>query len=391
LASYTGDVTATDNCSDFADMTVTQTPAAGTTISGAVNAITLKVEDENGNFAEVSFNVAVVDNTNPVFTSTHNDLSVDANASCEASLADYTGDVTATDNCSDFADMTVTQTPAAGTTISGATNAVTLKVEDENGNFAEVSFNVAVVDNTDPETPVLSDLSGECSVTATAPTTEDACTGTITGTTSDPTEYTEQGTYTITWNFDDGNGNNIDVEQTVIVEDITNPTISCVGNQTVEADNTHTYIVDGSEFDPIEAFDNCGIASIENDFNNASTLENAQLPEGTTTIVWTVTDNAGNTETCSFDVVVNVFVGVEDFQQSEISIYPNPTQGIVNFDFKNIDVQKITILDITGKTIFEEKVTNQLENLDFSDYSNGVYLIHLMTDKDMFITKIIKE
>jgi len=38
------------------------------------------------------------DNTNPVFTSTHNDLSVDANASCEASLADYTGDVTATDN-----------------------------------------------------------------------------------------------------------------------------------------------------------------------------------------------------------------------------------------------------------------------------------------------------
>ena len=43
---------------------------------------------------------------------------------------------------------------------------------------------------------------------ATAPTATDACAGTITGTTSDPLTYSTQGTFTITWVFNDGNGNN---------------------------------------------------------------------------------------------------------------------------------------------------------------------------------------
>ncbi|WP_242132459.1 HYR domain-containing protein, partial [Aestuariivivens marinum] len=51
------------------------------------------------------------------------------------------------------------------------------------------SFTVTVNDNEDPVTPSLADVTGECSATATAPTTTDACAGTITGTTSDPLTY----------------------------------------------------------------------------------------------------------------------------------------------------------------------------------------------------------
>ncbi len=77
-----------------------------------------------------------------------------------------------------------------------------------------------------PDIATLPDLNGECSVNVnTIPTATDAIAGTITGTTEDPLEYTEQGTYTIIWTYDDGNGNVATQEQIVIVEDVTPPVI----------------------------------------------------------------------------------------------------------------------------------------------------------------------
>ena len=46
-----------------------------------------------------------------------------------------------------------------------------------------------------------------------APTTTDVCSGTITGTTSTVFPITVQGTTVVTWTFDDGNGQSIDVDQ----------------------------------------------------------------------------------------------------------------------------------------------------------------------------------
>ncbi|WP_299339545.1 hypothetical protein, partial [uncultured Psychroserpens sp.] len=87
--------------------------------------------------------------------------------------------------------------------------------DDGNGNSIVVPQNVIIDDITDPVIPTLSDVTGECSATATAPTTTDNCSGTLTGTTSDPLTYNTQGTYTINWTFDDGNGNSIVVPQNV--------------------------------------------------------------------------------------------------------------------------------------------------------------------------------
>lgn len=77
-----------------------------------------------------------------------------------------------------------------------------------------------------PDVASLPDLIGECAVNVnTTPTATDAVAGSITGSTDDPLEYTEQGTYTVTWSYDDGNGNVASQEQTVIVEDVTPPVI----------------------------------------------------------------------------------------------------------------------------------------------------------------------
>ena len=238
----------------------------------------------------------------------------------------------------------------------------------------------------------MANLTDQCSVTATAPTTTDNCAGTITGTTSDPTEYTEQGTYVISWNFADGNGNDIDINQNVIITDNTNPTITCIDNQTKQlSDGETVYTVSGTEFDPTESSDNCDGFSVANDFNDLSTLENAEFPIGLTTVVWTITDVANNETQCSFDVQVNAFVGIETLQQKGISIYPNPTNGIINFEFANNNIQQIIISDLTGKTIIEKVNIQQNEMIDLSNFVSGIYIISIQTDNEIFTTKIVKE
>ncbi|MDP1620791.1 MAG: LamG-like jellyroll fold domain-containing protein [Bacteroidales bacterium] len=79
-----------------------------------------------------------------------------------------------------------------------------------------------------PDLPVLATVTGECSAAVTtAPTATDNCEGAINGTTSDPLTYSTQGTHTITWTYDDGNGNTSVQTQTVIVNDVTPPVALC--------------------------------------------------------------------------------------------------------------------------------------------------------------------
>ena len=177
----------------------------------------------------------------------------------------------------------------------------------------------------------------------------------------------------------------------MVIDDVTNPSISCVGNQTVDADQSHFYTVNGTQFDPTGTSDNCGIASVINLYNVAFSLAGAQIPEGNTTINWTITDNAGNNQTCSFVVTVNTFVGIETLQQKGISIYPNPANDILHIDFTENNIQKLAIKSIEGKTMFEKTKINQNEIIDLSNYVKGVYIISLQTNKEIVTTKIVKD
>ncbi|MEA2043298.1 MAG: T9SS type A sorting domain-containing protein [Bacteroidota bacterium] len=76
---------------------------------------------------------------------------------------------------------------------------------------------------------------------------------------------------------------------------------------------------------------------------------------------------------------------------TENFIYPNPTSGILNFEFANTNIQKLTISDITGKQIIEKENIQQNETIDLSSFVNGIYIIKTQTDKEILTTKIVKE
>ncbi|MBO3100343.1 hypothetical protein, partial [Gelidibacter pelagius] len=103
-----------------------------------------------------------------------------------------------TDNCG----ATITGTTSDPLTYSTqGTHVITWNFDDGNGNSINVNQNVIIDNITNPAIPTLADVTGECSATATVPTTTDNCGATITGTTSDPLTYSTQGTHVITWNF----------------------------------------------------------------------------------------------------------------------------------------------------------------------------------------------
>src|SRR5207248_2920645 len=93
--------------------------------------------------------------------------------------------------------------------------------DDGNGNTSTANQNVVIKDVTAPVAPVLADVTGECSATATVPTAVDNCAGIVMGTTADALTYTTQGTHVIHWSFSDGNGNISTTNQNVIVKDVT--------------------------------------------------------------------------------------------------------------------------------------------------------------------------
>ncbi|WP_345143006.1 HYR domain-containing protein [Flavobacterium ginsengiterrae] len=176
------------------------------------------------------------------------------------------------------------------------------KVKVRNGSTGceqtSVASTVKVSDTDKPAKPVLADVTGQCSASVTAPTTTDNCAGTVTGTTTDPLTYNAQGTYTVTWSFNDGNGNVETATQKVTVNDTQKPTITCPSNVTVSAD-ANSCSATGVVLGTPTTSDNCsGAVTVS---NNAPT----SFPLGNTTVTWTAKDAAGNTQTCTQTVTVN--------------------------------------------------------------------------------------
>ena len=282
LANVTGECSATATApttTDACSGTITGTTTDPLTYSTqGTYTITWTFDDGNGNTTTAPQNVIVDDVTAPV-TPTLADVTGECSATATAP--------TTTDNCSGT--ITGTTTDAITYTAQG-TYTITWTFDDGNGNSTTATQNVIVDDVTAPAVPVLADLTGECSVMATAPTTTDNCSGTITGTTSDPLTYNAQGTFTITWTFDDGNGNTSTATQNVIVDDVTAPVVPVLSDVTGECNATATAPT---------TTDNCS-----GTVTGTTTDPLTYNTQGTFTITWTFDDGNGNTATATQNVVI---------------------------------------------------------------------------------------
>ncbi|WP_338763885.1 choice-of-anchor D domain-containing protein [Bernardetia sp. ABR2-2B] len=296
--------TTTDNCG--ATITGTTTTVFPITTQGTT-IVTWTFTDANGNTSTADQNVIVDDVTPPAIPF----LAILSDACSITPTAPTT-----TDNCGGT--ITGTTTTVFPITTQGTT-VIDWTFDDGNGNVTIASQNVLIIDITAPVAPVLATLTDVCSVTPTAPTTTDNCSGTITGTTTTVFPITAQGTTTVTWTFDDGNGNTSTANQTIIISDDVEPVLaSCPSTLTVSAASGFCEAI--ATYTIPTATDNCSLVTVT---QTAGLPSGSSFPIGATTNTFVAIDAAGNTSTCSFDVVVNSSISAISYSSSAF-VEPSP-------------------------------------------------------------------
>jgi hypothetical protein len=279
---------ANDNCG-----VATVTNDAPGTFPIGVTVVTWTATDNSGNTATCTQNVTVTDNVNPTIGCPAA-VAATTNSGCTATGVAL-GTPVSGDNCG-VANVT-NNAPAA---FPIGTTTITWTVTDNSGNTTTCTQNVTVTDNENPAiscpAAVTVATNSGCTASGVAlgtPVTSDNC-GVANVTNNAPAAF-PIGVTTVTWTVTDNSGNTATCTQNVTVTDNENPAISCPAAvaATTNSGCTATGVALGT---PV-ASDNCGVANVT---NNAP----AAFPIGTTTITWTVTDNSGNTATCSQTVTV---------------------------------------------------------------------------------------
>ncbi len=93
-------------------------------------------------------------------------------------------------------------------------------------------------------------------------------------------------------------------------------------------------------------------------------------------------------ESISIQVETNPFVPNWEYN---VSIYPNPATTTLNLTSTATSDFELAILDITGKVIKTDKMSDQRFTFDVSDLASGMYMLRLVsTDGASKVVKFVK-
>ncbi|MBX2889604.1 MAG: HYR domain-containing protein [Saprospiraceae bacterium] len=318
-----GEPTASDNCGvdEVTNDAPTEFPVGETTV-------TYTVTDVNGNTATCTQVVTVIDDEDPELICPSAPLVFDNDPGECSAIVEFADDaVTAFDNCGT---PTITYAPPSGSEFPVGTTQVTVTATDASGNTATCILEVTVEDNEEPTLTCPGNITktadaGECSTRVNfAATATDNC-----GDEDPSIVYTNQdnvevfpglvdgtqfpvGTTIVTATATDENGGTSTCTFAVTITDDEKPTIDCPANvgPIVPVDPVNcVFKVDNDDYNPAVG-DNCGVETLEFTADNGadpasgSTLNGSIFLPGVTTVVWTVTDVNGLTNTCAFTITV---------------------------------------------------------------------------------------
>ncbi len=339
LFDYTGLSVAHDNCVSNALLTINQSPVSGTLIS-ANQLITLTATDGTpSNTRSCVFTVNLIDTIKPNIICPVPSIRY-LNASCQASIPDFTSTLNWSDNCTSAAAlMTFTQTPIGGT-VTSTNQTVVLTAIDQAGNSKSCSFIQTVIDTIRPQLvcPPNQTINMNASCFAVLPdfipstSHLENCffTTNVVYTQSPIATTTINGPLPITMAGTDESGNVGTCSFTLTPIDVTNPTITCPGNSTISTNVGCTYVLPNVAA-LATVSDNCtSIAALV--YNQTPAIGTA-LSVGSNTITISVLDLAGNSASCTYQLSVadQVIPAVICPQAQSVSVDINCSGTISNY------------------------------------------------------------
>jgi Zn ribbon nucleic-acid-binding protein len=308
-------ITATD-CGAF---TLTQLApnAPGTMVFGfnGFRNVVIQATDGCGNISTITFVVELKDLTPP--TAICKPFTVVLNAAGNGSIVVANVNNGSFDNCTPTSQLVYSLSQTTFNCSNVGTNSVILSVTDLCGNIGTCTAVVTVVDNTAPVISCFGDttINKDANCTYTMPdltfrvTKADACGFNANSVTqSIPVGSILGASITsipVTLTVTDKNGNVSTCTFLITFADVTPPVISgCPANITVNTGLGNTNCSQTATWIPPTAIDACLHLATQTQPITSNFAPGATFPVGVTTVIYTATDAAGNTSTCSFTVTV---------------------------------------------------------------------------------------
>jgi len=118
-------------------------------------------------------------------------------------------------------------------------------------------------------------------------------------------------------------------------------------------------------------------------------LPNSTVVTNNTTYYATQTIG-GCASTTSLPVLVQTFLGLNEFDANAFKYYPNPVENIMTISYLN-NIKNIVVYNIIGKQVLAKNVDNKKAEIDMSNLSEGVYFMKVYSEKGSIVIKIIKD
>ncbi len=369
----------------------------GDSVSGLFPGIyEVVVSDVNGCSSVGRAEINAVDNVGPTLIVKDIELILDENGQASITPAQY--DNGSFDNCSEqlkyFAERTEFNCDDIGQTIP-----VLVSLEDESGNISEATSMVTIVDQTPPEVEFCPDsyFLSACDLRYQVPTAIDNCTD---GLTPILLNGPDQGDLLLTdtslnieFEFRDNSNNVITCSVPATIKHPISITATLLAPTKDEADGGIFLDIEGG----IKPY-TIQWSNVEDpDFSSQEdTLTN--LREGT--YIVRITDDTGCSTTRVFDLSPLVSSKQQYLFENEISVYPNPTDGLLTIDlsFDRPHEVQLQLQDYTGRIVksFDRllpgpKIQRESLQADLSGLPSGFYVLRFQVDGLIFYRKIINQ
>jgi hypothetical protein len=89
---------------------------------------------------------------------------------------------------------------------------------------------------------------------------------------------------------------------------------------------------------------------------------------------------------------VIVTINTSENKNDKVKLSPNPSQDFINIEFiEDTYIEKYQIYSLSGKKISELEINSENpQQLDIQNFTNGLYILKIITDTDTYVKKFIK-
>ena len=122
--------------------------------------------------------------------------------------------------------------------------------------------------------------------------------------------------------------------------------------------------------------------------NGGNLIYELNPPNQTPPVDFEITVDFGDGTICSYDSsgVITTLSSAE-FEVYEVSIFPNPTSGILNIETDNSNVIiKVDVFSLIGKKVHE----STSKTIDLNSLNSGIYLLEVQTNIGFSTHRIVK-